>query len=136
MKKIWSVLRASSLLLISIYAVHAQDAGENGETTQPTISCMGLENPQTERQMDEFRECIKKFNEEQRSKEKLELIQKRFEASKLLADQYTPDENRKPFVKKLGFSVKETKFRNSENLMKDIKSRLLNRGSPQPSATE
>ena len=86
--------------------------------------------------MDEFRECIKRFNEEQRSKEKLELIQKKFEASKVLANQYNPDENRKPFVKKMVFSVKETKFRDSEILMKDIKTRLLNPGSPQPSATE
>ena len=136
MRKIWSVLRASSLLLISIYSVHAQDAGDNGETTQPTISCLGLENPQTEGQMVEFRECIKRFAEEQRSKEKLELIQKKFEASKVLANQHNPDENRKPFVKKMGYSVKETKFRDSKDLMKEIKSRLLNPGSPQPSATE
>lgn len=136
MKNIWSLLRVLSLLLISIYSVHAQDAGDNGETTQPTISCLGLENPQTEGQMVEFRECIKRFNKEQRSKEKLELIQKKFEASKVLADKHNPDENRKPFVKKMGFSVKETKFRDSEKLMKDIKTRLLNPGSPQPSATE
>ena len=136
MKKIWSVLRASSLLLISIYAVHAQDAGENGETTQPTISCLGLENPRTEGQMDEFRECIKRFNKERKSIRKLALIQKKFEASKILADQHNPDENLKPFVKKMGYSVKETKLRDSENLMRDIKSRLLNPGSPQPSATE
>ena len=86
--------------------------------------------------MDKFRECIKRFKEEHRSIEKLELIQKKFEASKVLADQHNPDESRKSFVKKMGFSVKETKFRDSEKLMKDIKSKLLNPGSPQPSETK
>ena len=136
MKIIWSVLRASSLLLMSIYTVYAQDAVENGETNQPIISCLGLENPQSEGQMDKFRECIKRSNEERKSIRKLELIQKKLEASKVLVDRNNPNEIRKLFVKKIEFRVNETKFRDSEKLMKDIKNRPLIPVSHQLSTTE
>ena len=134
MKKIWSLLLTTTLGLLSLSAVQAQEAEENRKTTLPNVSCLGLENPQTEGQMDEFKDCIKRFNEERKSIIKQEFIQKKIDASRLVVEKHNPDEKRQTV--KLSLNLNELKFRDSGKLSERIKIRLLGPGNPLPSATE
>ena len=130
----WFLLLVTFQVLVILKTSHAQDAQENGQKKEPTISCLELANPQTEDQIDEFRECIKSFNEERRSIRKLELIQKKFGASQMLTDQYNPSENRRPLKMVLGLI--ELKYMASEKLTKRIKNKPHNTGNTLPASSK
>ena len=134
MKKIWLMLAAICQMLVNLNVAYAQDVEESGKNAEPTVSCRSLANPQTEDQMDEFRECIERFNEERKSTRKLELIQKKFGASQMLTDQYNSSEKRQPL--KLALDVIELKFMASEKLTKRIKSKPHTTGNTLSAGSE
>ena len=79
------------LVLFAEWSAYSQES-ESQEFEQPTkttVSCLGLQNPKSESEMDEFRDCIKRFNEERRAIMKFEKMQRILVASEELTNLIT-----------------------------------------------
>ena len=95
--KLWSLLEYKNrfaliliqflFFLVTLSVIKAQEA-------QPPTSCLGLANPKTQAEQDEFKSCILQLSKEWDDQRKSQLLKRKIESSEQLVNQVQGGSNR------------------------------------------